>query len=240
MVYFNVQPGVWKDRDAVMTENKENKKMKKKLLGFYDYTVILTYCGMLFAYCGIMRAVSENYWEAVFCLMLAGVCDMFDGAVAATKAERTVRERQFGIQIDSLSDLVSFGVLPGVFVYMISGKNAVAGLISALFVLCALIRLAYFNVIEEERQRQTSGRRKSFQGVPVTTAAIFLPAVYLLYHFRICRTITCFPALLVLMGIGYLLPVEIKKPGFLLKVGLLILGIFEAIGILFFIGVEPL
>lgn len=210
--------------------------MKKKLLGFYDYTVILTYCGMLFAFCGIMRAVSKNYWEAVFCLMLAGVCDMFDGAVAATKAGRTVYEKQFGIQIDSLSDLVSFGVLPGVFVYMVSGKNAVAGLVCALFVLSALIRLAYFNVVEEERQRQTSERRKSFQGMPVTTAAIFIPVLYLLYQFRICRTTACFPVLLVMMGIGYLLPVEIKKPGILVKAGILAVGFLEAAGIVFFMG----
>lgn len=112
--------------------------MKRKLLGYYDYTVILTYCGMLFAFCGILRAVSQNYWEAVFCLMFAGVCDMFDGAVASTKADRTADEKRFGIQIDSLSDLVSFGVLPGVFIYMITGKNAIVGLICALFVLCSM------------------------------------------------------------------------------------------------------
>lgn len=149
--------------------------MKKRLLGHYDYTVILTYCGMLFAFCGILRAVSQNYWEAVFCLMSAGFCDMFDGAVASTKADRTADGKRFGIQIDSLSDLVSFGVLPGVFVYMITGKNAAVGLICALFVLCALIRLAYFNVLEEKRQEQTDRRCRSFLGVPVTTSAILLP-----------------------------------------------------------------
>lgn len=53
--------------------------MKKKLLGYYDYTVVLTYCGMLSAFCGILQAIGQNYWNAVFCLMLAGVCDMFDG-----------------------------------------------------------------------------------------------------------------------------------------------------------------
>lgn len=209
--------------------------MKKKLLGYYDYTVVLTYCGMLCAFCGILRIINEDYWDAVFCLLLSGVCDMFDGAIAATKT-RMDNEKKFGIQIDSLSDLISFGVLPGLFVYMISGKNIFAGLIGALFVLCALIRLAYFNVQEEERQKKTEERRKSYLGVPVTTIAVFLPGVYLLYDHRICRSLVCFPVLLVLMGIGYLLPVEIKKPGLLGKAGIVIVGIFEVLGMLFFMG----
>lgn len=213
--------------------------MKKGLIGYYNYTVVLTYCGMLAAFFGILRVLGQDYSGAVFCLMLAGVCDMFDGAVAATK-EREEREKTFGIQIDSLSDLVSFGVLPGVFVYVISGKDAVVGLIASLFVLSALIRLAYYNVLEMERQGQDTGKKKCFLGVPVTTVAVLLPAVYLLYDHRICKSRLCFPILLILVGIGYLLPVEIKKPGIIGKVGLLLLGILEALGMLFFMGLDPL
>lgn len=209
--------------------------MKKKLLGYYDYTVILTYCGMLCAFCGILRTINEDYWDAVLCLLLSGICDMFDGAVAATK-KRMDNEKRFGIQIDSLSDLISFGVLPGLFAYMISGKNIFAGLTAALFVLCALIRLAYFNVQEEERQKRTGERRKSYLGVPVTTIALFLPGIYLLYDHGILRNTICFSILLALMGTGYLLPVEIKKPGLLGKAGLILLGVFEFLGMLIFMG----
>lgn len=209
--------------------------MKKKLLGYYDYTVILTYCGMLFAFFGILRVMAQDYWEAVLCLMLAGVCDMFDGTIAATKT-RTESEKRFGIQIDSLSDLISFGILPGIFVYIISDKNIAVGIIASLFVLCALIRLAYFNVLEEERQSQTTEKRKSYLGVPVTTIAILLPAIYLFYDYRLCKNLICFPILLIFMGIGYLLPIEIKKPGAIGKAGIVILGAFEVLGILFFAG----
>ncbi len=209
--------------------------MKRKLIGYYDYTVILTYVGMLFACCGILMVIGEDYWDAVFCLMLAGICDMFDGAVAATKV-RTDSEKRFGIQIDSLSDLISFGVLPGIFVYIISGRDTVAGIIAALFILCALIRLAFFNVLEEERQSQTTEKRKSYLGVPVTTIAVLLPAVYLIYDHKICRSVRCFPVLLILTGIGYLLPIEIKKPGLLGKIGIILLGILEALGMIFFMG----
>lgn len=209
--------------------------MKKKALGYYDYTVILTYCGMIFAFCGILRVISREFGEAIFCLMLAGLCDMFDGTVARTKV-RTASEKRFGVQIDSLSDLISFGVLPGVFVYIASGKNAWIGLVSALFVLCALIRLAYFNVQEEERQSQTSEKRKNFMGIPVTTVTILLPVVYLLYDCRLFKSIACFPILLILMGVGFLTPVEIRKPGVFGKVCLIVIGIFEALGMMLFMG----
>ena len=209
--------------------------MKRRLLGYYDYTVILTYCGMLFAFYGILQVLSQSYWEAVFCMMLAGICDMFDGAVAATKI-RNDSEKRFGIQIDSLSDLISFGVFPGIFIYIISDKSALIGLIASVYVLCALIRLAYFNVLEEERQRRSTEKRKSYLGIPVTSIAVLLPIVYLLYDCRVCKSVICFPILLSFMGAGFLAPVEIKKPGLLGKIGIIILGILETLGMIFFMG----
>lgn len=206
--------------------------MKRKALGYYDYTVVLTYMGMLFAFYGIVCAIGQKFGMAVVCLMAAGVCDMFDGAVASTK-ERTKSEKRFGIQIDSLSDLISFGVLPGIFVYMISGQSVVVGVISAVFALCALIRLAYFNVLEEERQDETTERRKSFLGVPVTTIAILLPLVYLVYECKICKNVICFPILLVVVGTGFLSPVELKKPGLLGKLCMLLIGLLEVAGMFF-------
>ena len=91
--------------------------MKKGLLGYYNYTVVLTYMGMLAAFVGIMMVINRDFPEAIVCLMVSGVCDMFDGMVAATK-ERDDKEKCFGIQIASLSDLISFGVFPALFVYV--------------------------------------------------------------------------------------------------------------------------
>lgn len=209
--------------------------MRKKLPGYWDYTVILTYSGMLFAFCGIMRVIGQDYWEAVFCLMLAGICDMFDGTVAAIK-DRNEREKRFGIQIDSLSDLIGFGVLPGLFAYMISDRNAFTGLIAALYVLCALIRLAYFNVLEEERQRRTEEKRESYMGVPVTTVAILLPMLYLLYDLASLKKPVCFSVLLILLGAGFLSPIEIKKPKIFMKACIIVLGVLEAAGMVIFMG----
>lgn len=89
---------------------------KGKLLGYYNYTVILTYVGLLAGFSGILAALEGSYRSAMLCLMTAGFCDMFDGAIASTR-KRTEQEKCFGIQIDSLCDLVCFGVLPAVLVY---------------------------------------------------------------------------------------------------------------------------
>lgn len=106
--------------------------LEQKLLGFYNYTVVLTYIGMLSGFTGIVYAFEENPFGAVACLMMAGFCDMFDGAVASTK-QRTAQEKCFGIQIDSLSDLICFGVLPASIVYKANRQTV------GLLVLCAVL-----------------------------------------------------------------------------------------------------
>ena len=206
----------------------------KKVIGFYNYTVILTYFGMLLSVYGILMAIGDHYFTSINCLILAGICDMFDGTIASTK-KRTVQEKRFGIQIDSLSDLIGFGVLPGTFVYMISNRNPVAAVLCSLYILCALIRLAYYNVLEEERQQQTTEKRTSILGVPVTTISFLLPLIYLIHSTYGFQATTLYGSLLLLCGIGFLSPIEIKKPDSIGKVCLTILGIVEALGV-FLIG----
>ena len=209
--------------------------MKKELIGYYNYTVVLTYCGMLFAFTGILMAIQQNYWYAVGCLMIAGLCDMFDGAVASTK-KRDRMEKNFGIQIDSLSDLVSFGVLPGIIAYMIAGQTPICGVISGLFVLCGLIRLAYYNVLEAERQSSCEEGERVFLGVPITTIAVLLPIVYVLYDYKIFKSIICFPILMGITAIGYIIPIKIKKPKIVGKICICIVGLLEAIAMIFLLG----
>lgn len=209
--------------------------MERKTIGYYDYTVVLTYCGMLTAVIGIFLSLHEYYWSAILCLMIAGVCDIFDGAIASTK-DRNRSEKDFGIQIDSLSDLISFGVLPAVFVYMISGQNLAAGVICAGYVLCALIRLAYFNVLEEERQRHSTERRKVYLGVPVTAAAAALPITYLILHYGLVSRSTLLPFTLLLLGAGFLAPIEIKKPALLGKMAIGAVAFIEMVAMFLGMG----
>ncbi len=197
------------------------------MLGYYNYTVILTYLGMLTAFFGITLSLQGNLAGALICLMVAGFCDMFDGKVASTMADRTVSQKRFGIQIDSLSDLICFGVLPAIIVYQSDMDHAIVPYIAAAYLLCALIRLAYFNVDEEERQSQTEESRTLYLGLPVTTVALLLPAAFCADHYLHWSTVILFPALLVVMGLAFLTPFPLKKPGNLGKAGMVVLGLAE-------------
>ena len=225
------------------------------MIGVYDYTVILTYLSLASAGTGIVVSLTGGghpYW-GVFFLLLCGLLDAFDGKVARTKKNRTPLEKSFGIQIDSLSDLVAFGVLPtviGISLLRTSTVLGEAGLfnekffavawwavclkllfytILILYMLAALIRLAYFNVTEEERQRTEGGARKYFVGVPVTTSALIFPSVLMLHYvLPIDISIAYVPVALVL-GIFFVLRIRVPKPG---TKGLLILtslGLLECI-----------
>ena len=76
------------------------------MIGFYNYTVLLTYVSAVAAVAGIVFAMHGNGFAAILCLMASGICDMFDGLVAKTR-ERTRQEKRFGIWIDSLADVVA-------------------------------------------------------------------------------------------------------------------------------------
>lgn len=150
-----------------------------KFIGFYNYTVILTYMSLISGAIGMKCAYDGKLGLAILCLLLSGICDLFDGVVARSKKDRTANEKSFGIQLDSLCDVICFGVFPAVFLYF-SGVNTILGVAFLIFyMLCAVIRLAFFNVLEANRQASEDGCAKGYRGLPVTSAAIIFPFFYL-------------------------------------------------------------
>lgn len=148
-------------------------------IGFYDYTVWLTYLSLASAVTGIIVSCRGNVWAAVFCLLFSGFCDLFDGIVARTKQDRTQDQKNFGIQIDSLSDVIAFGVLPAMIFYRL-GVNSIIGIVILVcYTLCGLIRLGFFNVLETKRQSNPdeSACVKEFRGMPITFSAIITPVI---------------------------------------------------------------
>ena len=209
------------------------------MIGFYNYTVILTYLGLLSSVTGIFLAcgvgnlpASPKY--AIVCLMISGLCDMFDGKVARTCKKRTEQEKQFGIQIDSLCDLVCFGILPSVIGYSVGMKNWLDIPVLIFFPLCAVIRLAYFNVTEEMRQKKTSEVRKVYEGLPVTSVALILP---LLFSFRNDIGTEIFPPVygivLSVIAIAFITRFRIKKPGMKSMFIFLGIGVLELLWMLY-------
>lgn len=149
------------------------------MIGVYSYTVILTYVGFVCGSVGLYLAAQGSTNAAIIMLMLAGFCDMFDGKVAKTKKNRTPQECRFGIQIDSLSDMVCFGLLPPMIACSAGLHKPIHVAVFCCFSLAALIRLAYFNVTEEERQQVTTERRKVYEGLPVTSVALLIPLLFI-------------------------------------------------------------
>lgn len=198
------------------------------MIGFYNYTVILTYVSLLISAVGIGFAVTGDPFTALLCLLASGICDMFDGKIARTRKKSTEEEKRFGIQLDSLCDIVCFGVLPAsVAVSMTAGADLCDRIavwaVSGLYILCALIRLAYFNVTEETRQATEGGRRTHFMGVPVTTAAVIFPLAYALSVLAPAPLSPwLYPALILITAVAFITPVKVRKPH---TVGLAVLGL---------------
>lgn len=203
------------------------------MIGVYDYTVILTYLSLLSAGTGIVVSLGGkgHPFLGIFFLLICGLCDAFDGKVASTKKERSDLERKFGIQIDSLSDLIAFGVLPaciGAAFIRVSTyfndkidinstnwdsvllKGIIFGIL-ILYILTAMIRLAYFNVTEEERQSTETGSRKYYLGLPVTSASIIFPTVALLQYLVPADLTWLYIATVIITGILFISPFKIKK-----------------------------
>ncbi len=202
------------------------------MLGIHNYTVILTYFGMLVAFTGITHAIHGDIQTALVCLMISGFCDMLDGKIASTKKDRPLQERRFGIQIDSLSDLICFGALPAVIVYTAAEGNDGSFYISGLYLLCALIRLAWFNVDEEERQEREAGSREVYFGLPVTASALIIPALFVIGRLRSWPMHILGPVALTLIGAAFLMPFRLKKPAVVGKIGMVLCGGAELIFLL--------
>ena len=218
------------------------------MIGFYDYTVILTYLSLCSAVCGTIISIlgTGHPYMGSFFLLFCGLCDTFDGMVARKKPNRTESEKCFGMQIDSLSDLVAFGVLPaaiGTGLLTSGGRHlsaitgtGVARLYSVLYfivllfyVLAAMIRLAYFNVLEIEHRGVDEQGNKQYIGLPVTSAALIFPMI-LLFNFMTTRDFSLLYCIAMpLVGGLFLGRFRVKKPGMRTIFILLGLGVVEFI-----------
>ena len=116
--------------------------MKKIFLGVYHPSVLLTYLGLSISLYGVFFSKSLAF--SLILLILAGLCDTFDGMVA-NAFQRNDLEKAFGVQIDSLSDLISFGVFPvHIYLQYFAKFGVFSFLLSVLYLLSVVTRLAFF------------------------------------------------------------------------------------------------
>lgn len=194
------------------------------MLGYYNPSVILTYLSLFSAALGISFAMGEGgTFPAVLCLLVSGVCDMFDGAVAG-RCKRSEEEKLFGIQIDSLCDLVAFGALPAVVTLDLAGGSLLSKIAAGLLLLTSVIRLGYFNVQELVRDRDE--KRTHYTGMPVTLCAIFFPLLLVIGSFvpAVSAGVWASGSMILLAALE-VLRFPLRKPHGAGKIVVLVLGI---------------
>ena len=180
------------------------------MIGFYDYTVILTYVGLLSAVLGIFQAFQGNFVPALFCLGGVLFCDTMDGRVARAKKNRTRQECLFGIQIDSLCDVISFGAYPAVLCYCAGLRDIPSLVLIGYYCLCCVIRLGYYNVMEMEKEE---GTKTVYHGLPVVCLSVLMPAAFMVgLWVPAAAFLWILRALLLVMGTLYILDFPVNKP----------------------------
>ncbi len=185
-----------------------------KLIGYYDYTVFLTYLSLISSVLGMTRAIHGDYKLAIFCLAFSGICDAFDGIVARTKKNRTADEKNFGIQLDSLCDVICFGLFPAMICYLLGVRGTLGVILVVFYTLCAVIRLAFFNVLEAKRQSTEGGVNKGYRGLPVTSIAFILPLTFWLQFLVSDMTfLVLLHIVMLLVGFLFVLDFHLPKPG---------------------------
>lgn len=180
------------------------------MIGFYDYTVWMTYASLVSAVAGMLCATTGHVRWALTCLALSGLLDAFDGKVARTKKDRTDAQKAFGVQIDSLCDIVCFGALPVVICYHL-GMFAPAGPpILCFYCLAGLIRLAWFNITADAPPRPDG--KKYFEGLPITSVAVILPIFYAAGTLAPAFFAAALPFVMLLTGFLFILRFPFPKP----------------------------
>jgi CDP-diacylglycerol--serine O-phosphatidyltransferase len=154
-----------------MTNTEIDRKPKK---GVYLLPSAITLCGMFAGFYAIFSAIDGNFLHAAWAIVIANIFDGLDGYIA--RLTNTVT--RFGIELDSLSDIVSFGVAPTVMIYKwaLMPFGGLGWAAAFLFVACGALRLARFNV------QIGSPGSKAFKGLPIPAAATILASIVIFYY----------------------------------------------------------
>lgn len=156
-------------------EQRDGEGKDRRIRGVYLLPNIFTTLNLFFGFYGIVAAISGKFHTAAIAIILSAAADILDGKVARF----TGAESRFGVEYDSLADLVAFGVGPGVLVYLWALKpfGRLGWLAAFLYLACGALRLARFNV-----QVGTQDSRY-FNGLPIPGAALMISTTVLLYYY---------------------------------------------------------
>nr|HID59103.1 CDP-diacylglycerol--serine O-phosphatidyltransferase [Desulfobacterales bacterium] len=157
-----------------MKRKKRYARKRNHSRGIYILPNLFTSLSLFCGFYAIIAAIDGQYVKGAISIMIASLFDGLDGRIA--RATKTVS--RFGLEYDSLSDLVSFGVAPGILVYLwaLQPFGRLGWLASFLFLACGALRLARFNT-----QANMSGG-EYFLGLPIPAAAFMIAALVLFFN----------------------------------------------------------
>lgn len=142
--------------------------------GIYLLPSLCTTGNLFFGFYSIIQSIGGDFYKAALALFFAAFFDMLDGRIARL----THSETDFGLEYDSLVDLVSFGLAPGLLIdrWSLLHYGRIGWLAAFLFFACGALRLARYNVQIETVEK------KRFEGLPIPAAALTLASFFLFYR----------------------------------------------------------
>ncbi len=181
------------------------------MIGYWNKSVYITYLGAMVSVLGYLMFCKTADPDWAFAgMILAVVCDMFDGKVARKIKNRTEQEKEFGVQIDSLADIVAFIVIPSLTLYGLGLNQVYQLILISLYVVCGVIRLAYFNVAMSDKDKAI----KIYTGLPVPVSVLIFGIVWMLAKFIPfvdSNQVIILTILLPIVGYLHISKIKIKK-----------------------------
>jgi len=170
------------------------------------FTVSSIFCGVYSITLSSGEATGDNFYRAAVAIFFGSFFDAFDGRVA----RMTQTQSDFGVELDSLADVISFGVAPSILVYKwaLSGMGTPGIAICAIYTSCGAIRLARFNVIAHE-----GGSSRYFVGLPIPLAAgMLVSLVVALGHLRapVAEAVGLWPIAILVLVLSFLMVSTIR------------------------------
>jgi len=150
---------------------RQSKSKNRNKRGIYILPNLLTSCSLFSGLYAIIAAIQGRYDAAAIAILISSIFDGLDGKIA----RYTNTTSQFGTEYDSLSDLVAFGVAPGLlaFEWSLQSFGRFGWLAVFLYVICGTLRLARFNIQINNLESH------HFKGLPIPGAAIFIATLVL-------------------------------------------------------------
>lgn len=175
-------------------------------IGYYNIANFVTLLGLVSALCSCVASFNGDYRLAVIFLIICVVSDTIDGRIARS-LKRNEKQKTFGVQIDTVCDMVSFGVAPAVLGYCF-GLRGWWVLVLFVFIVCGAIRLAYFNTLEIHGEQP-----KGYKGMPIPTSSVFIPSVmWLKLYLPQNLFLAVFAFAFLLLAFLYILNIDVIKP----------------------------